>query len=431
MPTTSAKLKGGLDARLATSGEKITLLDGKEIELTTDVLVIADNEGPVGMAGVMGGARTMCGADTVDVLFEAAFFTPAAIAGRGRRHGLVTDAQQRFERGVDPSQQERAVERATQLLLQIAGGKAGPAHVAQAEEHLPRRLEVALRRERITRLLGATIADNDVKATLESLGMRVLADQTGWLVTPPPHRFDITIEADLIEELARVVGFEAIAEADATWAQKARPLVEEAPVEAQALEILAARGYQEAITYAFVDPALQAKIFPAAKTPVLANAISTEMSVMRASLWPGLIKAAQENLRRQQDRVRLFEHGARFTSSSSSGEGETDLLAGIAVGNRRPEQWGARATPVDFHDVKSGCGSVARPHRRAEGVRFRRRCSFVPASRPQRPNHARRAEHRLDRRAAPRIGAGARFHICTHSLRGGVHRGHDRQNAAF
>jgi phenylalanyl-tRNA synthetase beta chain len=342
------KLKGGLNARLATGGEKITLLDGKEIELTTDVLVIADDEGAVGMAGVMGGARTMCGADTVDVLFEAAFFAPAAIAGRGRRHGLITDAQQRFERGVDPSQQERAVERATQLLLQIAGGQAGPTHVAQVEDQLPGRLEVALRRERITRLLGTTIADSDVKATLQSLGMRVLANDTGWLVTPPPHRFDIAIEADLIEELARVVGFESITEADAVWAQKARPLAEEAPVETQALEILAARGYQEAITYAFVDPALQAKIFPGVKTPVLANAISTEMSVMRASLWPGLIKATQENLRRQQDRVRLFEHGARFGA-----EGETDLLAGIAVGNRRPEQWGARATPVDFHDVKS------------------------------------------------------------------------------
>lgn len=343
-----AKLKGGLEARLATGGEKITLLDGKEIELATDVLVIADHEGAVGMAGVMGGARTMCGADTADVLFEAAFFAPAAIAGRGRRHGLVTDAQQRFERGVDPSQQERAVERATQLLIDIAGGKAGPTHVAQSEDHLPRRPEVALRRERIVKLLGATIADNEVKATLESLGMRVLASESGWLVTPPPHRFDIAIEPDVIEELARVVGFESIPESDAVWAQKARALAEQAPVESQALEILATRGYQEAITYAFVDPALQAKIFPGVRTPVLANAISTEMSVMRASLWPGLIKAALENLRRQQDRVRLFEHGARFSAA-----GETDLLAGIALGNRRPEQWGTRATPVDFHDVKS------------------------------------------------------------------------------
>jgi phenylalanyl-tRNA synthetase beta chain len=342
-----AKLSGHLEARLATDAEPITLLDGKDIRLTNDVLVIADGQGPVGMAGVMGGARTMCGADTVDVLFEAAFFTPAAIAGRGRRHGLVTDAGQRFERGVDPSQQERAIERATQLLIQIAGGNAGPVHVVQDEATLPRRLEVHLRRERITKLLGATIADNDVKLTLESLGMRVLADGEGWLVTPPPHRFDISIEADLIEELARIVGFAAITEADAITRQRVRPLSEEAPSERQALEILATRGYQEAITYAFVDPALQAELFPGVAAPVLRNAISAEMSVMRASLWPGLIKAALENQRRQQDRIRLFEHGARFQQDS-----ETDLLAGIALGARDPEQWGTTSTPIDFFDVK-------------------------------------------------------------------------------
>jgi phenylalanyl-tRNA synthetase beta chain len=342
-----AKLSGRLEARQAAEGEPLTLLDGKEIRLATDVLVIADEQGPVGMAGVMGGARTMCGSDTVDVLFEAAFFAPAGIAGRGRRYGLVTDAGQRFERGVDPAQQERAIERATQLLIQIAGGNAGPVHGERADAKLPSRLEVRLRRERIAKLLGAQIPDNDVKLTLESLGMRVLADGGGWLVTPPSHRFDISIEADLIEELARVVGFEAIPEADAIARQRVRALPEDAPIEPQALEILATRGYQEAITYAFVDPALQEKLFPGVATPVLANAISAEMSVMRASLWPGLVKAALENQRRQQDRVRLFEHGARFRDGA-----ETDLLAGIAMGSRRPEQWGVKTTPVDFFDVK-------------------------------------------------------------------------------
>jgi phenylalanyl-tRNA synthetase beta chain len=346
------KLVGGLDARFAAEGEEITLLDGREIVLTHDVLVIADDAGAVGLAGVMGGARTACSAETVDVLFEAAFFAPAAIAGRGRRYGLVTDAGQRFERGVDPAYQERAVERATQLLLQIAGGTAGPMHVVQDAASMPRRQEVALRRDRITRLLGTIIPDADVKATLEGLGMRVLADSNGWRVTPPSHRFDIAIEADLIEELARIVGFESITEADAITQQRVRALPECAPVETQALEILATRGYQEAITYAFVDPALQEQLLPGADTPRLANAISSEMSVMRASLWPGLIKAAQENQRRQQDRIRLFEHGARFDSAAAGG-GETDLLAGIALGSRRPEQWGAKVTPVDFFDVKA------------------------------------------------------------------------------
>ena len=342
-----SKLKGELNARLATRDEPITLLDGKEIKLNDDILVIADADGPVGMAGVMGGARTSCTTDTVDVLFEAAFFSPAAIAGRGRRFGLVTDAGQRFERGVDPANQERAMARATELLQQIAGGAAGPVSVTQSEPHLPRRLEVALRRDRISKLLGTLIDDNIVKLTLESLGMRVLADENGWLVTPPPHRFDISIEADLIEELARIVGFEAIAEIDAPGKQKVRALSEEAPVEQQALEILATRGYQEAITYAFVDPALQNKLFPGVATPVLSNPIASDMAVMRASLWPGLIKAALDNQRRQQDRIRLFEHGARFIENT-----ETDLLAGIAMGSRNPEQWGAKAVPVDFFDVK-------------------------------------------------------------------------------
>jgi phenylalanyl-tRNA synthetase beta chain len=286
------------------------------------------------------------------VLFEAAFFTPAAIAGRGRRYGLVTDAGQRFERGVDPAHQERAVERATELLLQFAGGTAEPIQVAVAADKLPQRLPVPLRRDRIAKLLGTTISDQDVTLTLESLGMRVVANATGWQVTAPSHRFDINIEADLIEELARVVGFEAIVEAPAHGFQIVRPLPEQQPVESQALEILATRGYQEAITYAFVDPALQAQLFPGVTTPALSNPISSDMAVMRASLWPGLINAALENQRRQQDRIRLFEHGARFGALDLAGGGETDLLAGIAMGSRLPEQWGAKATPVDFFDVK-------------------------------------------------------------------------------
>jgi phenylalanyl-tRNA synthetase beta chain len=348
-----AKLEGGLEARWAHRDEKATLLDGKEITLGADVLVIADANGPVGMAGVMGGLASSCTPGTTDILLEAAFFQPSAVAGRGRRYGLVTDAGQRFERGVDPAHQERAVERATQLLVEIAGGRAGALHVTQQTDALPKRLELALRRERIVRLLGIRYDDNEVKATLEALGMRVLANADGWLVTPPPHRFDINIEADLIEELARVLGFESIPEADAISRQRVPAMPETMPVESQALEILATRGYQEAITYAFVDPALQEKLFPGVVTPKLSNAISSEMSVMRASLWPGLIRAAQENQRRQQDRIRLFEHGARFESG-----GETDMLGGIAWGPRRPEQWGTPAAPVDFFDVKQDLEAV-------------------------------------------------------------------------
>jgi phenylalanyl-tRNA synthetase beta chain len=196
--------------------------------------------------------------------------------------------------------------------------------------------------------------------------MGARADAAGWRVTPPTHRFDIGIEADLIEELARIVGFESIPEADAVGRQKVRPLGEQAPVEAQALEILATRGYQEAITYAFVDPALQALLFPGVDTPRLSNPISSDMVVMRASLWPGLLKAARENLRRQQDRIRLFEHGARF----EVGGVETDLLAGIAMGSRQPEQWGAKTQPVDFFDVKQDVDALLARSGAAEEIGY-------------------------------------------------------------
>jgi phenylalanyl-tRNA synthetase beta chain len=346
-----SKVQGGLDARWAGEGEAITLLDGKEIKLSKDILVIADGAGPVGFGGVMGGARTACSVETVDVLFEAAFFQPDAIAGRGRRYGLVTDAGQRFERGVDPMNQERAVERATRLLLEIAGGSAGPTQVTQQAAQMPVRPSVNLRRARIAKVLGVSFEDAEVKATLQALDMKIVDGADGWQVTPPSHRFDIAIEADLIEELARVIGFERIPEVDAVFAQRLRTVAESAPIEIQALETLATRGYQEAVTYAFVDPALQKKLFPTADTPALTHPISAEMSVMRASLWPGLIRAAQENLRRQQTRVRLAEHGARF-ETVPGGSHEVDLIAGLALGLRHPEQWSADRATVDFFDVK-------------------------------------------------------------------------------
>ena len=422
-----AKLEGGLEARLAHRDEKATLLDGKEITLGADVLVIADAERarsawPVSWAASPAPAQP----DTTDILFEAAFFPPAAVAGRGRRYGLVTDAGQRFERGVDPAHQERAVERATQLLVEIAGGTAGPLHVTQQSDALPKRLEVALRRERIVRLLGIRYDDNDVKATLESLGMRVLANADGWLVTPPPHRFDINIEADLIEELARVLGFESIPEADAISRQRVPSMAETTPVESQALEILATRGYQEAITYAFVDPALQEKLFPGVVTPKLTNAISSEMSVMRASLWPGLIRAAQENQRRQQDRVRLFEHGARFETG-----GETDMIGRHRLGAASAGAVGRQGHAGRLLRCKAGSRGAVLAHRRVRRVRVRDRYIAVPASGAQRADHARRQDHRLDRRVAPSMGAGVRFHIWPDPVRSRVFGGARGKNAAF
>ena len=356
-----AKLSGEIHARFGRAGEKITLLDGKAVEVQTDVLLITDGAGPVGIAGIMGGQRTAVNAETTDVFFEAAYFTPDAVIGRAKRWGLTTDASQRFERGVDPSGQERAAERATELLLAIAGGKAGPASIERSNEHLPTRRAVSLRRKQLARLLGIGFDDARVRASLEGLQMDVQPTEEGWRVTPPPHRFDIAIEADLIEEVARIVGYQSIPEADAQVPQRFGSLPSARPSERDLLEALALRGYHEAITYAFVDPQLQSRLFPDLAGIALANPIASDLSVMRVSLWPGLLKAALENQRRQQDRIRLFEHGARFLAAAErpGATREVDTLAGIAAGPRLPEQWGLpqdMRAPVDFFDVK---GDVA------------------------------------------------------------------------
>lgn len=349
------KLKGGIRARMAHAGESFTLLDGKTVTAEPDVLVIADAEGPVGLGGVMGGLRTSVTPETTDVLLESAFFSSAAVLGRARRFGLVTDASQRFERGVDPTQQVRAMERALALLQSIAGGAAGPIDVTEVPAHLPQRAAVPLRASRLTHLLGVEVPRERVAGTLAALQMQVTPNDSGWQVTPPAYRFDIGIEADLIEEVARIVGFEVIPETDAQAPQHFRALPEEHPSEAAVLEALAARGYQEAITLAFVDPKLQQQLFPDRPALALENPIASDLSVMRVSLWPGLLRATQENQRRQQERVRLFEHGTRFEMQGGVTH-EIDTLAGIACGARLPEQWGVpkdMRTAADFFDVKS------------------------------------------------------------------------------
>ena len=349
------KLQGEIRVRFAREGEPITLLDGKTIEASPDVLFITDRAGPVGLAGIMGGQRTAVSADTTDVFFEVAYFTPEAIIGRARRWGLLTDAVQRYERGIDPTQQRRAIERALSLLTSIAGGKPGPVITVQSAEHQPKRAPVRLRRSQLERLLGVSIPGERVTSTLEALQMHVESTAQGWEATPPAYRFDVSIEADLIEEVARIVGFDAIAEQDALVPQRFRAAPEEAPTEHTILEALATRGYQEAVTFAFVDPALQSKLFPERTGLMLSNPIASDLSVMRVSLWPGLLRAALENQRRQQDRVRLFEHGARFVVTAEGATLEIDTLAGIACGPRLPEQWGISREmrgPADFYDVK-------------------------------------------------------------------------------
>lgn len=355
-----AKLRGDIHVRTAKTGEQIALLDGRTVEAASDVLLITDGDGPVGLAGIMGGQRTAVSVETVDVFFEIAYFSPQAVAGRGRRWGLVTDASQRYERGVDPTLQERAMNRALSLLCSFAGGTPHRVSVTRSMEHQPVRKPVRLRRVRLEKLLGVAFPDDRVVSTLESLQMKVEESAEGWMVRPPAHRFDISIEADLIEEVARIVGFEAIPEADAIGPHQFRAWPEEKASEQVILEALAMRGYQEAVTFAFVDPALQSQLFPSEIGLPLANPIASDLAVMRVSLWPGLIRAALENQRRQQDRIRLFEHGARFIGAGRDVR-ETDSLAGIAVGPRLPEQWGIpkeMRVPVDFYDVKADLGAL-------------------------------------------------------------------------
>ena len=350
-----AALKGEIRVRTARSAERLQLLDSRAVTLDKDMLVIADRDGAVGLAGIMGGERTAVAIHTADVFLEVAYFAPAAILGRARRFGLVTDASQRFERGVDPRLQKHAIERATALLLEVAGGKAAALEVLESTEYLPPRRAVSLRSAQLERLLGARIDPQRVESALTALQMRVETTSAGWQVTPPSHRFDIAIEADLIEEVARLVGFDAIPEEEGASRHHFRALAGARPAETSVLDTLSARGYHETINYAFVDPQLQLRIFPERAGLALANPIASDLSVMRLSLWPGLLKVAAENQRRQQQRIKVFERGVCFIAADG-GTLEADRLAGLACGTRLPEQWGVPRElrgSLDFFDVKA------------------------------------------------------------------------------
>lgn len=341
------RLSGGINVRFAKQGEKLKLLDGREIDLTPDVLVIADERSILGMAGVMGGEDSGISGDTVDVLFECAFFDPNDVAGRGRRYGLITDASQRFERGVDPELQERAIERATQLLLDSAGGKAGPLVATRAQRTYPAASSIGLRHQRVEHVLGVKIDPSIVQSLLTRLGMKVSGGAGEWQVTPPSWRFDIRIEEDLIEEVARLFGFDNIPEQPEYGSHEMAPWTESRVRNERASDLLIDRGYQEVINYAFTDAAVQAALCPEPAVP-LSNPISAELAVMRVSLWPSLLQVLGSNQRRQQPRVRLFEIGRRYSASS-----ETEVIAGVATGAVLPEQWGAESRKVDFFDVKA------------------------------------------------------------------------------
>ncbi len=370
-----ARIRGGIQVRMAQVGEELALLNGETVELGADSLVIADADKALALAGVMGGADSAVGAGTRDILLESAFFAPAAIAGKARRYGLHTDSSHRFERGVDPSGCARAMERATALLLAVAGGQPGPIVEAVAEEQLPTPPSILLRRRRIEQVLGLGFDDAAVVDILGRLGMALIETEDGWQVTPPASRFDIQLEVDLIAELGRVHGYDRIPVTHARSAAATRAPLEMAYDPMRSRQLLLDRGWFEAVTYSFVSPELQRLVDPERTPLALANPLSAELSVMRTSLWPGLLQALRQNLARQQVRVRLFEAGLRFRPEGAELHQEP-MLAGAAVGPVLPEQWGAPARETDFFDIKADVEALLAMAGCAEAVRC------VPATHP-------------------------------------------------
>ena len=343
-------LEGDIVVRRARAGEMLKLLDGNAAKLDEGFMLIADERKALAVAGVMGGFDSRVTDATRNIFLESAHFAPAAIMGRARKLGLHTDASHRFERGVDPALPKRALERATELLLSIAGGKAGPVLVAENLADLPQPAPVILRRARLKRVLGVDVADDEVARIFTALGMHVETVAGGWKVTAPSSRFDIEREEDLIEEVARIFGYDSIPTATPAGALTLAIETEARINELALREQLAARGYYEAVNLSFVAADLLASWGFSEHLVPLANPLSADMAVMRPSLLPGLIEALRHNRARQQERVRLFEVARVFGAGDPPVE--TPSLAIVACGNARAEQWGEAARLLDFHDLK-------------------------------------------------------------------------------
>jgi len=370
------RLDGHIVVRHGRPGERLRLLNDQDIEVGAELLLICDDTRPLAVAGIMGGADSAVGEATRNVLLESAFFAPRAIAGRARALGLQTDASQRFERGVDPQLQRLAIERATQLLIALCGGQPGPIVEACAEADLPTAPSIRLRQARVEHVLGTSLSSEQIEAILQRLGIEITREEAGvWQARPPSRRFDLDCEEDLIEELARVHGYEKLPSIRPT-PRANFPAAADDRVSRQRLALaLVDRGYQEAITYSFVDQTLQTLIDPQNRPLALANPLSAELAVMRTSLWPGLLAAYAHNANRQAARVRLFETGLRFVDDGS-GLRQDAQLAGLIAGPRSPEQWSIPAQPVDFFDLKADVEALLAITGCAD------RFSFEPAEHP-------------------------------------------------
>ncbi|OEF24125.1 phenylalanine--tRNA ligase subunit beta [Vibrio rumoiensis] len=359
-----AKIDGGIVVRMAEQDEKLTLLDGTEAKLNTDTLVVADHSKALAIAGIFGGqdsgVSTEAESETKDVLLECAFFAPDHIRGRARNYGLHTDSSMRFERGVDYALQASAMERATALLVEICGGEVAPVVAVESDVELPTPNKVALRRTKLDNLLGHRISDSDVVEILERLGMSVETTNEGWTAVAPTWRFDIAIEQDLIEEVGRIYGYDNIPNQAPVAALSMNEHKEANLPLKRVRNLLVDRGYHEAITYSFVEPEQQKLVVPNVEPLILPFPISADMSAMRLGLIQGLLNTVVHNQKRQQPRVRLFEHGLRFIPCESAENGmlQEPMLAGVIAGTRSEEHWDIETNTVDFFDLKGDLEAI-------------------------------------------------------------------------
>jgi phenylalanyl-tRNA synthetase beta chain len=350
------KLQGTVTARFASEGEKLTLLDDRDVVLGSETLLIADEAQALAMAGVMGGLSSSVTRETKSIFLECAFFSPLAIAGKARSYGMHTDASHRYERGVDYALQARALDRATALLLEIVGGNAGPVSVATG--NLPESRQVRLTFSNVKRLLGVEIPQAECLDILSRLGLvEIASDTESCVFTVPSFRFDISIEADLIEEIARVFGYNKLPETLGMGAQRLPKIAESVRPVSALKRILVAEGYQEAINYSFIDPDLAQNVYPERQTVLLQNPLSAEMSVMRPSVLPGLLSTLSYNLNRQRERVRLFEEGLVFERRDGAIT-QTRKIAGLVYGSLNPISWNQPKQAVDFYDIKGAVESL-------------------------------------------------------------------------
>ena len=362
-----AELSGAIHVRYPAPGEQLLLLNEQTVTPSADTALIADDARPLAMAGVMGGEHSGINDSTRDLFLESAFFPPAGIAGKARALGFGSDASHRYERGVDFELQRKAIERATQLILEIGGGQPGPVVEAVSAEHLPVRKPVRLRTARVARVLGVTLAVGRIESLLGGLGLGVERQGDDFRVTPPSFRFDIEIEEDLIEEIARVYGYDNIPSRPPVARMSMMPVTETSRTPMALRRLVAERDYHEVVSFSFVEAAWEADFCANAAPIVLANPIASQMGVMRSSLIGGLVGTLIANRKRQTERVRLFELGRCFhrdpRAGPVSGFRQPLRLAGLAAGSAAPEQWGIADRRVDFYDIKADVEGLFAPRR--------------------------------------------------------------------